>query len=60
MFLGGAALGRVGRKAVLHISSAWGGFEKHYPLVEAILRWVIPTSPKLPPPTDVEEGGCTI
>jgi hypothetical protein len=60
VFLGGAALGRVGRKAVLHISSAWGGFEKHYPLVEAILRWVIPTSPKLPPPTDVGEGVCTI
>jgi hypothetical protein len=30
--LGGAVLGRVGRKPVLHISSAWGGFEKHYPL----------------------------
>ena len=60
VFLGGAALGRVGRKPVLHISSAWGGFEKHYPLVEAILKWVIPTSPKLPPTTDVGEGVCTI
>ncbi len=60
VFLGGAALGRVGRKPVLHISSAWGGFEKHYPLVEAILNWVIPTSPKPPPTTDVGEGVCTI
>jgi hypothetical protein len=60
VFLGGAALGRVGRKPVLHISSAWGGFEKHYPLVEAILKWVIPTSPKLPPSTDVGEEVCTI
>jgi hypothetical protein len=59
VFLGGAALGRVGRKPVLHISSAWGGFEKHYPLVEDILKWVIPTSPKLPSTTDVGEGVCT-
>ena len=47
VFLGGAILGRAGRKAVLHISSAWGGFDKHKPLLEAILRWVPPTSPKL-------------
>ncbi len=60
VFLGGAALGRVGRKPVLYISSAWGGFEKHYPLVEANLKWVIPTSPKLPPSPDVGEGVCTI
>ncbi|MEI7775993.1 MAG: IS1380 family transposase [Verrucomicrobiota bacterium] len=60
VFLGGAALGRVGRTPVLHISSAWGGFEKHYPLVEAILKWVIPISPKLPPTTDVGEEVCTI
>ena len=47
VFLGGAILGCAGRKAVLHISSAWGGFDKHKPLLEAILRWVPPTSPKL-------------
>ena len=47
VFLGGAVLGRAGRKAVLHISSAWGGLDKHKPLLEAILRWVPPTSPKL-------------
>jgi hypothetical protein len=60
VFLGGAALGRVGRKPMLHISSAWGGFEKHYPLIEAILKWVIPTSPKLPLPDEFGEGACTI
>lgn len=60
VFLGGAALGRVGRKPVLHISSAWGGFEKHYPLVEAILNWVVPTSPKLPLADEFGEGACTI
>jgi len=46
VFLGGAILGRAGHKAVLHISSAWGGMEKHKPLLEAILHWKIPTSPK--------------
>jgi hypothetical protein len=47
VFLGGAILGRAGRKAVLHISCAWGGFDKHKPLLEAILRWIPPSSPKL-------------
>ena len=47
VFLGGAILGRAGRKAVLHISAAWGGLDKHKPLLEAILRWTPPTSPKL-------------
>ena len=60
VFFGGAALGWVGRKPVLHISSARGGFEKHYPLVEAILNWVIPTSPKLLPSADVGEEVCPI
>ena len=54
------ALVPVGRKPVLHISSAWVGFEKYYPLVEAILERVIPTSPPLPPTADVGEGVCTI
>ena len=44
--LGGAILGRAGHNPVLHLSSAWGGFDKHKPLLEAILHWVIPTSPK--------------
>jgi len=59
VFLGGAILGRAARKPVLHLSDAWGGFEKHNPLIEAILRWVIPTSPKLDPAfcVAVAEGG---
>jgi hypothetical protein len=47
LFLGGAILGRAGHISVLRISSAWGGFDKHKPLLEAILQWVPPTSPKL-------------
>ena len=47
VFLGGAILGRAARKAVLHLSSAWGGLDKHKPMLEAILRWQPPTSPKL-------------
>ena len=49
VFLGGAILGRAARKPVVHLSDARGGFEKHKPLIEAILRWVIPASPKLVP-----------
>ena len=47
VFLGGAILGRAARKPVLHISAAWGGIEKHKPLLDAILQWRKPTSPKL-------------
>jgi hypothetical protein len=49
VFLGGAILGHAGRKAVLRISCAWGGFDKHKPLLDAILQWSPPTSPKLNP-----------
>lgn len=55
VFLGGAIPGHAARKAVLYLSNAWGGLEKHKPLLEAILQWPPPTSPKLdssqPPPT---------
>jgi len=47
VFLGGAILGKAARKAVLYLSSAWGGYDKHKPLLEAILQWSPPTSPKL-------------
>ena len=60
VFLGGAILGRAGRQPVLHISSAWGGFEKHHPFVEAILQWVNPTSPKLDSSACSGAGGCVI
>ena len=47
VFICGAILGRSGRKPVLHLSTAWGGSEKHKPLLDAVLAWVKPTSPKL-------------
>ena len=49
VFLGGAVLGRAARAPVLLISQAWGGIQKHIPLIERILEWNIPTSPKLDP-----------
>jgi hypothetical protein len=47
VFLCGAILGRSGRQTVLHLSAAWGGLNKHKPLLEAILQWQGPTAPKL-------------
>jgi hypothetical protein len=47
VFLGGAVLGRAARTPVLLLSEAWGGIQKHIPLIERILEWKIPTSPKL-------------
>jgi len=47
VFLCGAVLGRGGRRAVLHLSAAWGGLDKHKPLLEAIMQWSDLTSPKL-------------
>ena len=49
VFLCGAILGRSGRQAVLHLSSAWGGLNKHKPLLDALLHWPLSTSPKLKP-----------
>lgn len=47
VFICGAILGRAGRQAVLHLSAAWGGLDKHKPLIEAIFQWPNPTPPKL-------------
>ena len=47
VFLGGAVLGNAARKPVLLISQAWGGIQKHISLIDRILEWKIPTSPKL-------------
>ena len=47
IFLCGAILGRSGRQAVLHLSSSWGGLDKHNPLLDEVLRWSKSTSPKL-------------
>jgi hypothetical protein len=60
VFLGGAVLGRAGRKAVLYLSNAWGGIEKHKPLIEAILQWPPPTSPKLDQLDPFGPFSCTI
>jgi len=43
----GAILGRAGRHLVIHLSESWGGLQKRIPLLDSILDWQIPTSPKL-------------
>jgi hypothetical protein len=47
VFLCGAILRRAGHRQVLHMSSAWGGLEKRNPLIDRILTYIFPTSPKL-------------
>jgi len=43
----GAILGRAGRRMVIHLSESWGGLKTRIPLLDSILNWQIPTSPKL-------------
>lgn len=45
----GAILGRAGRHIVLHLSKSWGGLKQRIPLLDHILNWQIPTSPKFEP-----------
>jgi DNA-directed RNA polymerase subunit N (RpoN/RPB10) len=45
----GAILGRAGRRLVLHLSESWGGLKTRTALLDNILHWHIPTSPKLVP-----------
>jgi hypothetical protein len=45
----GAILGRAGRRLVIHLSQSWGGLKTRIPLLDSILNWQIPTSPKLEP-----------
>jgi len=47
VFLCGAILGRAGHRPVLHLSAAWGGLEDRNSLFDNLLKWEIPTSPKL-------------
>src|SRR4030095_13608801 len=47
-----AVLGMMGRQIVVKLSEAWGGLNKHKPLVEATLNWKNCASPKLIPPED--------
>jgi hypothetical protein len=43
----GAILGRAGRRLVVHLSESWGGLRTRNSLLDNILNWKIPTSPKL-------------
>ena len=43
----GAILGRSARRLVLYMGESWGGLQTRNPLLANILRWQIPTSPKL-------------
>jgi hypothetical protein len=43
----GAILGRAGRRLVVHLSQNWGGLRARIPLMDSILNWEVPTSPKL-------------
>jgi len=45
----GALLGRAGHRLVLHLSASWGGLQQRIALLENILTYGVPTSPKLHP-----------
>lgn len=47
VFLCGALLGRAGHRLVLHLSASWGGLQRRIPLLENVLAYSVPTSPKL-------------
>lgn len=47
LFVCGAILGRSGRRLVLHMAESWGGLQLRKPLIDSLLHWPIPTSPKL-------------
>ena len=49
VFLCGALLGRAGHRLVLHLSASWGGLQQRIPLLENVLAYGVPTSPKLNP-----------
>ena len=49
VFLCGALLGRAGHRLVLHLSASWGGLQQRIRLLENVLTYGVPTSPKLNP-----------
>jgi hypothetical protein len=49
MFTCGAILGRSGHQVILHMSLSWGGLKERKPLLESLLNWPPPPSPKLAP-----------
>jgi hypothetical protein len=46
----GAIPGRSTPRLVLHMGQSWGGLASRKPLLDSILDWQIPTSPKLAAP----------
>jgi hypothetical protein len=49
VFTCGALIGRSGRRLAVHLSQSWGGLTTRIPLLDSILNWPIPTSPKFDP-----------
>jgi hypothetical protein len=51
VFLCGAELKQEGQEIVLSLSTGWGGLKRRIGLLNSILAWVFPISPKLTPIT---------
>ncbi len=51
VFLCGAELKQEGKESILSLSSGWGGLKRRISLLNSILAWVFPISPKLAPVT---------
>lgn len=49
VFLCGAELGQVGQQIILYLSQCWGGLTRRIAMLESVLSWEIPISPKLRP-----------
>jgi hypothetical protein len=49
VFLCAALLGRASHRLVVHLSVAWGDLKPRIPLLENVLDYGVPTSPKLHP-----------
>lgn len=65
--VGGAILGRCGCQTLLRFSTAWGGLNKHKPLIDAALLSQKPITPLLPRSPDLtmfwpvfDHPGCSI
>jgi hypothetical protein len=41
VFIGGAILDNRSRTPVLYIAESWGGLDKHKPLLDNVLSWLI-------------------
>jgi hypothetical protein len=56
LFVGGAILGRCGRKTLLRFSQAWGGLHKHNLLIDASLHTPKTIAPLLPRSPDLGQN----